>query len=376
MSSVGEAEIQVRENPEGIHLILEGRLDSRTTGKIWKEANRALGDTPPRGIVVEASGVSYCDISGIGFLVELRRRQEESGGSFEIRGLREDFHKLLEMFPAGNFRRVAEQERSQAGFVEKIGRATVEILEDLREQIIFLGHLMVGITLVLFRRQKIRWNDTMGVIEAAGVNALPITCLVGFTMGVVIAFQAGMALKRFAAEVYVADSVVISMLREIGPFFTAIVLAGRTGSAFAAELGTMKVNEEIDALKTMGLDPVPFLAVPRVIAGVIVTPLLTIFANVAGIVGGGLVYLTFGFSVSNYFQRIQLRGDMGDLASGLIKAVIFGIVIASVGCLQGLRTGKGARAVGESTTKSVVAGIVLVVILDGVFGVAFYYLGI
>jgi phospholipid/cholesterol/gamma-HCH transport system permease protein len=195
-------------------------------------------------------------------------------------------------------------------------------------------------------------------------------------MGVVIAFQAGMALKRFAAEVYVADSVVISMLREIGPFFTAIVLAGRSGSAFAAELGTMKVNEEIDALKTMGLDPVPFLAVPRVIAGVIVTPLLTLFANMAGIVGGGLVYMTFGFSVSNYVQRIQLRGDVGDLASGLIKSLIFGIVIAAGGCLQGLRTGKGARAVGESTTKSVVAGIVLVVVLDGVLGVAFYYLGI
>ena len=162
----------------------------------------------------------------------------------------------------------------------------------------------------------------------------------------------------------------------MGPLFTAIILAGRSGSAFAAEIGTMKVREEVDALTTMGLDPVSFLAVPRVLAGIIVTPLLTAFANLAGLIGGGLVFVSLDFTVETYISRVLLRGDLIQLVGGLTKALFFGVIVAGVGCLEGLRTGSGARAVGESTTRSVVTSIVLIIVADGLFGVAYYLLGI
>ena len=162
----------------------------------------------------------------------------------------------------------------------------------------------------------------------------------------------------------------------MAPFFTAIILAGRSGSAFAAEIGTMKVNEEVDALKTMGLDPVPFLAIPRVIAGVCVAPILTTFANLAGLIGGGVVFISLGFPLVTYVNRLMLRGDLNDFLGGLFKSLVFGVIVASIGCHQGLQTGTGARAVGESTTRSVVSGIILIVIADGLLTVIFYYLGI
>jgi phospholipid/cholesterol/gamma-HCH transport system permease protein len=170
--------------------------------------------------------------------------------------------------------------------------------------------------------------------------------------------------------------VVIAMFREMGPLFTAIILAGRSGSAFAAEIGTMKVREEIDALTTMGMDPVSFLAVPRVLAGILVAPLLTAFANLAGLIGGALIFLSLNFSLEVYVSRVLMRGDLVQLLGGLAKALIFGMIVASVGCLEGLRTGSGAKAVGESTTRSVVTSIVLIILSDGLFGVAYYYLGI
>jgi phospholipid/cholesterol/gamma-HCH transport system permease protein len=170
--------------------------------------------------------------------------------------------------------------------------------------------------------------------------------------------------------------VVLAMFREMGPMFTAIILAGRSGSAFAAEIGTMKVREEIDALTTMGLDPVSFLAVPRVLAGIVVTPLLTAFANLFGLIGGGLVFMSLDFSFETYLSRVLMRGDLIQLFGGLTKALFFGLIVSGVGCLEGLRTGSGARAVGESTTRSVVTSIVLIILSDGLFGVAYYFLGI
>jgi phospholipid/cholesterol/gamma-HCH transport system permease protein len=195
-------------------------------------------------------------------------------------------------------------------------------------------------------------------------------------VGLIIAFQAAMPMGQFGAEIFVADLIALGMLRELGPLMTAIVLAGRSASAFAAELGTMKVNEEIDALSTMGLDPVRFLVVTRVLAALVMTPLLTIFANLVGLIGGAVVLLSLGFPLVTYTNRVLAAVDYVDLASGLCKAFVFGILIAAIGCLRGLQTGTGARAVGESTTRAVVSGIVLIVVVDGVFAVVYHYLGI
>jgi phospholipid/cholesterol/gamma-HCH transport system permease protein len=166
------------------------------------------------------------------------------------------------------------------------------------------------------------------------------------------------------------------MFRELGPLMTAIVLTGRSGSSFAAELGTMKVNEEIDALTTMGLEPVRFLVVPRVIAAVAMTPLLSIFAGIIGVCGGSLVLIALDYSFTTYFKEVIKAATYGDFLGGIFKSVVFGLVIAGVGCLRGLETGIGPSAVGDATTRAVVSGIVLIVVIDGVFSVVFYYLGI
>jgi phospholipid/cholesterol/gamma-HCH transport system permease protein len=176
--------------------------------------------------------------------------------------------------------------------------------------------------------------------------------------------------------VYVANLIGLSILREMGPLMTAIVVAGRSGSAYAAEIVTMKVREEIDALITMGLEPVRFLVVTRVLAAVIMTPLLTIFANAVGIIGGAVVLRSLGYSWTTFYHQVQLAVGYGSLMGGLAKAFAFGILVAAIGCLRGLQTGTGPRAVGESTTSAVLSGIILIVIADGIFSVVYYYLGV
>jgi len=200
--------------------------------------------------------------------------------------------------------------------------------------------------------------------------------LLGFLIGLILAFQSAIAMRKFGAEIFVADLVVLSLFRELGPLLTAFVLAARSGSAFAAELGTMKVNEEIDALTTMGLDPVRFLVLPRVLAAVFVTPLLTMFNNLFGLIGCGLVMISIGFAPITFLNQIQQAANLTDLFSGLIKTFVFGSLIASIGCLRGLQTGTGASAVGDSATRAVVTSIIAIVVADGLFAVIYYFLGI
>jgi phospholipid/cholesterol/gamma-HCH transport system permease protein len=200
--------------------------------------------------------------------------------------------------------------------------------------------------------------------------------MLGFLIGLILAFQSAIAMQKFGAQVFVADLIVISLFRELGPLITAIVFASRSGSAYAAEIGTMKVNEEIDALTTMGIDPVKFLAIPRMISGVVVMPLLTMFNLLCGLIGCGLVMLSLGFRPVTFLNRIQEAATLGDLAGGLVKTLVFGAMIAGIGCLRGLQTGTGASAVGDSATKAVVSSIIAVVVVDGVFAVVYYYLGI
>lgn len=368
--------VRAQRGPDGeLRLVLEGRLDAEASGRAWRAADVALSQAGAVPVVVDASGLSYCDISGIGLIVNVRHRQRLAGLPFRLHGLTDEAQRLLALFEEGSCEDRAA-ERSRIPWVEQVGRAAVDLWHSVCDLIAFVGHLTISLFRVALGRRKVRWKDTFMVAEAAGVNALPIVVLIGFTIGLILAFQSAILLRRFAAEIYVADAVILAMFREMAPFFTAIVLAGRSGSAFAAEIGTMKVNEEIDALETMGLDPLPFLAIPRVLAGIFVMPLLTAFANVAGLIGGGIVFISLGFPLVTYINRLALRGDVGDFVGGLVKSLVFGLLVAAIGCHQGLQTGQGAKAVGESTTRAVVSGIVLIVVADGVLAVIFYVLGI
>jgi len=353
---------------------LIGRLDSTTTGRVWRQAMEAIGRTKARQVIVDASGIEYCDGSGIAWLVHLRHHQAARDGQLEIRGLPAEFQELLNDAVTGDSLAPTSPVEERRNFAEQIGKAVCEIFRDLATVISFVGELFVAMVYAARQPRRVRWRDTLKIAEALGVDALPIVLLIGFLMGLIMAFQAAVPLGQFGAQIFVANLIGLAILRELGPLMTAIVLAGRSGSAFAAELGTMKVREEIDALKTMGLEPVRFLVVPRVIAAVVMTPLLTVFADLVGLMGGSVVLLSLGFPLITFFHQLQSAVSYGSPVGGLVKSFFFGILVAAIGCMRGLQTKSGASAVGESTTSAVVSAIILIVVTDGIFSVIYYYL--
>lgn len=365
-----------RKDKEEVVLVFKGRLDARNTGDLWRQAMAELKGHVPSRLVIEAEGVDYCDGSGAGLLFALRLRGKREGFTVEIRSLKEEFKQLLDMFDTKDFSSDQGRGHRSINFAEQVGQATVKLGVDIRQQITFVGELCVAMVRVALHPQQLRWKDTFWAIEQAGANAVGIILLIGFLFGLILAFSSAMPLQQFGIEVYVADLVAMALVRVLGPVITAIILAGRTGSAFAAELGTMKINDEIDALTTMGFEPVSFLVLPRVLATIVVTPMLAILASLSGLVGAGLVMLTLGFPVVTYTNHVQSAIDSGDVYAGLVKAVVFGGLVGGIGCLRGLQTQTGASAVGISTTRAVVSGIVLIIIAEGIFAVLYHYLGI
>lgn len=378
MASTSQTSVDLRtEAPRdgSLRLIFTGQLDAATTGTVWRRAATEVTKANTKGVVVDASGIDYCDGAGIALLVYLRNLQDKTGGTLQIDGLRPEFASLLDDSVPESPSEPASK-RSHRGLVEEIGEGVVEIWRDIQILVSFVGELSVALLRAAIHPRSIRWRDALAVAEVVGVNALPIVALISFLMGLIMAFQAAVPLRQFGAELFIANLVGLSILRELGPLMTAIILAGRSGSAFAAELGTMKVREEIDALKTMGLDPVRFLIVPRVVAAVAMTPLLTVFADLIGLLGGAVVMRSLGFPLITYFNQVQYAVSYGSLIGGLVKAFVFGILVAGIGCQRGLQTKTGATAVGESTTSAVVSGIILIAITDGIFSVIYFYLGV
>ena len=357
-------------------LRLAGWMDAHTVSGIWEKNLQELSRQKPKQLIVDAAGVDYCDGAGIAMIVALRCAAGELKLPVEVRGLKADFQTLLEMYDLGAAGDLKVARPAPSHLPEDVGRAAVHLWRDMAALIQFVGELAVALWLAAKHPRKVRWRDVLLVAENAGANALPIVALISFLLGLIMAFQSAVPMRQFGVEIFVADLVALSMLRELGPLMTAIILAGRSGSAFAAEIGTMKVNEEINALTTMGLDPVRFLVVTRVIAVVTIMPLLTVFSNLMGLIGGSVVLLSMDYPLVTYVQQVLGAVQLKDLLSGMAKSVVFGVLVAGIGCLRGLQTRTGASAVGLSTTSAVVSGIVLIVLADGVFSVVFYYLKI
>lgn len=249
-------------------------------------------------------------------------------------------------------------------------------VRQLMSAVAFVGESVVAITMVPRRHRQFRAGDLAHLTEQAGWQAIPLVVLLGTLMGLILAFQSSIPLRRFGADLFVVNMVGLSLLRELGPLLTAVILAGRTGSAFAAELGTMKVNEELAALEVLGLSPMTMLVLPRLVAAVLVMPVLTLMLELAGLCGMLVVMLAFGFPVSAVVTQLSRAVHAHDLWGGLFKAACFGAAVAGIGCRAGLATGIGPRAVGRSATAAVVGGIVAAVVLDGLFAVVFYRIGV
>jgi phospholipid/cholesterol/gamma-HCH transport system permease protein len=370
------ARFSAKVNDGRLNLSLSGRLDAAAVARLWPDVRRKLEAKGIGSIALDASGVDYCDGAGTALLVYVRRAARRLVIPLNIDGLKADFAGLLDLYPVGQFDEPLPKTKGAGAFVEEFGKAFSDALASIGDQIAFLGELTVAMFKTLLHPAGLRIKDFLLVAETSGARALPIIGMLGFLVGLIMAFQGAVLMAQFGAEIYIADFVGKSVTRELGPLITAIIVAGRTGSAFAAELGTMKVNEEIDAFTTMGLDPVRFLVVPRVVAATLMTPLLAVFTNLFGMAGGAVVMRGIGFPLVTYVNRVMAAVTTADFAGGLVKAFVFGLLISSAGCLCGLRTGEGASAVGNSATRAVVSSIVLIVIADGIFAVVFYFLGI
>ena len=357
-------------------LALAGRLDSYSIAGVWREARAAVAGAPNRRIVVDATAVDYCDGGGVAMLVDLLRQPRPTEASVTIRGLKPEFKTLLDQFDPHAFEAPPAPPPPKTSTVEDIGRASAHILRDMRTQIVFIGETSSALWFAFTHPHRVRWKDVLYECEQVGANALPIVTLISFLLGVILAFQAAVPMRQFGAEIFVADLVGLAITRELGGLMTAILLAGRSGAAFAAEIGTMKVNEELNALTTMGLDPVRFLVVTRIVAAVLMVPLLTLYANLVGVLSGGLTMLSFSIPLVTYLKEVDSIVDLKDLMAGMVKTPVFAVLIAGIGCLRGLETQTGASGVGISATRAVVSGIVLLVAVDGIFAVIYYILDI
>ena len=369
------AALAINDLPDGRRVLaLDGRLDSNTVRAVWSDAHRALADAPAKPVTVDAAKVDYCDGAGVALLIDLIA--QERAAPVEIANLKPAFELLLKQFDPKRVAKDIDPEVKRRPAIEEIGRAAAAVWKDIAEQITFIGELSAALFHALLRPHTVRWRDVWRVCERVGVDALPIVALISFLLGMILAFQSAVPMKRFGAEIFVADLIGLSMLRELGPLMTAILLAGRSGAAFAAEIGTMRVNQEVDAITTMGLDPVRFLVTPRVIAALLMTPLLVLFSMLLGLIGGAITMTSFSIPVVTFMKEVESAVSFTDFMAGFVKSFVFAILIAGIGCLRGLQTAAGASAVGESATRAVVSGIILLVVVDGIFAVAFYILNI
>jgi phospholipid/cholesterol/gamma-HCH transport system permease protein len=290
-------------------------------------------------------------------------------------GLADGFQRVFEGFTAQDYDEFHPQDQARSHpWIEETGYAASQLIGEIREQVSFLGGVAANLPGALVNRKRMRWPETRHVFELTGANAVPIVSLVSLLLGFIIAFESAQRLADFGAQIYVANTITVVMVREMGPLMTAILLAGRSASAFAAEIGTMKVNEELNALETLGLSPIRFLVVPRIVAGVLVAPLLTCYSILNGVVGGALVMLGLGFSLRLILHQMALSVHLADLAVGIEKSVVFGIIVSGVGCWRGLQTQQGPSAVGLSTTRAVVTSLLLIIVADACFSTISYFL--
>ena len=280
-------------------------------------------------------------------------------------GLPEGVRGLLSLARAVPERQDTQRNRADAGWLETVGRHTLALVQDFNGLADFIGETCIAFGRLLLGQARMRMGDLWALIQECGPNALPIISLISILVGMILAFVGAVQLKLFGAQIFIADLVGLGMAREMGAMMTAILMAGRTGAAYAAELGSMTVNDEIDALKTSGFSPMEFLVLPRILALLFTVPFLTLYADVLGMLGGALVAAgLFDISFNEYLTQISNRLRLIDFQVGIGKSAVFGILVAVAGCMRGLQCQRNATSVGLATTSAVVTGIVFVVISD------------
>lgn len=341
------------------------------------DVERELDASKPDALTFETHDLGSWDSAVLAFVAGTSRLARSRSVLVDASGLPEGLRKLLALAEAVPEKADARAAEDSGDFVEKIGERAMVVERLFRSDLDFIGKLWLSVGRALKGQGRFRGSDLALLVQQSGFEALPIVTLVTFLLGLILAFVGAIQLQTFGATIYVADLVGVAMVRDMGALITGIIMAGRSGAAFAAQLGSMKVTQEIDALETMAISSLDFLVLPRVIALFLMMPLLTLYGDAMGIIGGGFVGVTMlGISPVAYLLQTADAVSTTHVVGGVIKGTVYGVLIATAGCLRGVQSGKSSSAVGDAATSAVVTGIVAIITACGVFAVAFYLLGI
>lgn len=352
--------------------LLKNRPPSANVIKQQLDANPAL-----KRIHFDTRHINSWDTGLLIYLSQVIQYSIEKHLHIDRAGLPEGVCSLLDLANVVPAIKHDERHIRQDGLLNQIGNMILDMVHGLPQGLNFIGETLFSFTRLIRGRAQFRISDLFLIIQEVGPNALPIVSLVSFLVGLILAYMGAAQLERVGAQIYIADLVGIGMVREIAALMTGIIMAGRTGAAFAAELGTMQVNEEIDAFKTLGISIMDFLVLPRLLALVLMIPLLTLYSGLVGILAGMFIaIIVFDISAFEYYQQTIRALDMKQYGVGIFKGTCYGVVIAVSGCLRGIQCGRSALAVGRATTSAVVTSIVYIVIVASALTVAFYKLGI
>lgn len=329
-----------------------------------------------RRVAIDLGGLERVDSAGVWLLLRTEHDLAARGNVVEMRNLRPSFAPLFDQVRAGGFHAPAAHPRpahhSLVGFVARIGEISLGLVARIYRLLGFVGLVCETALRLLRHPGRLRLTAMVAQMEQTGVNALTIVGMLSFLIGVVIAYQGADQLRRFGAEIYTVDLLAVGILRELGVLMTAIIIAGRSGSAFTAQIGTMQVNEEVDALRTIGLDPIEVLVIPRLFGLLLTLPVLTIFANLMGLLGGALMaWGVLGITIPQFVHELRLSLSPRTFWIGVIKAPFFAAIIATIGSYEGFQVSRSAESVGRLTTLSVVESIFLVIVADAAFSVFF-----
>lgn len=327
--------------------------------------------------VVDGGSVDDWDSALISFLLRLDNQAKTTESRLDFKDMPQGVSELLQLARAVPVRQGSGKKKEKPTILANIGQKAIIDYREALGFFFFLGESIKSFYRFVRGRARFRGRDLREILSDTGPEALPIITLISILIGVILAFVGAIQLKQFGAEVYVANLVGVAMVREMGCMMTGIIMAGRTGAAFAARIGTMQVNEEIDAYRTLGISPMDFIVLPRILALVLMMPLLCLYANALGILGGAVISIgAMGLSFTEYWNQTLTAIDMSDIMVGLFKAFIFGIVIAITGCMNGMMSGRSASAVGDAATSAVVTGVVFIIVIDGLFAIVTSLLGV
>ena len=361
-----------------LSLILSGRwkIDSATPGA--DEVLQQAGSTPGiTRIAADTRQVAAWDSTLITFLLKIQTQCTQKGLTFDSGQLSEGVQGLLKLATAVPAREGASRTAQKESFLARIGGAALRLKDEAAEILAFIGEAFLALCRLFTGRARFQKSDLLGFLWNCGPQALPIVTLISLLVGLILAFVGAIQLLMFGAQIYVANLVAVAMVRVMGAVMAAVIMAGRTGAAFAAQLGTMQVNEEIDALKTLGISPMEFLVLPRMLALVVMMPILCVYADLMGILGGLIVGVgMLNLGLMEYLNQTRASLTLTYFWIGLFYSAVFGVLIALSGCLRGMQCGRSASAVGEATTSAVVTSIVAIVVATAIITFAFNVIGI